>query len=146
MKIIVSSTEMVKGDYGEYLKVNYKDKNGKEAHRNIGIHWERWWGEFTKGRLIELKYRQDDNNKWILQEIIPAELPDKSSEENPLVKHAIKEGAVIDKPSGQEVGMTTKEIGDMIRADKLSVIFGAEPAKELVEWYKNRIKGTTGVK
>ena len=47
-------------------------------------------------------------------------------------------------PSGQEIGMTTKEIGDMIRANKLSVIFGEETSKKLVEWYKNRIKSTTG--
>jgi hypothetical protein len=48
-------------------------------------------------------------------------------------------------PPGQEVGMTTKEIGDMIRANKLSIIFGEDLAKKLVEWYKKRIETTTGI-
>ncbi len=48
-------------------------------------------------------------------------------------------------PSGQETGMTTKEIGDMIRANKLSVIFTEEVAKKLIEWYKRRIQNTTGI-
>ncbi len=47
-------------------------------------------------------------------------------------------------PSGQEVGMTTKEIGDMIRSKMLSVVFG-EDAIKLTEWYKKRIKTTTGI-
>lgn len=157
MQIIVSNTELMEGDYGEYLKVTYKDKNGKESFRNIGAHFKDRWSEFTQGRMIELKYRKGENDKWILQEIIPAQLSEQPSnapqskseplkeESNKLLQHAIKEGAVIDKPSGQEVGMTTKEIGDMIRADKLSVLFGAETAKKIAEWYMNRIKSTTGV-
>ena len=48
-------------------------------------------------------------------------------------------------PAPQAVGMTTKELGDMIRAKQLIPIFGLEAGAELVKWYRGQILGTTRV-
>ena len=47
---------------------------------------------------------------------------------------------------GQQIGMTVKEIGDMIRQSKLKEIFGVEATIELVKWYRGQILGTTQIK
>ena len=49
------------------------------------------------------------------------------------------------EPAPQAIGMTTKEIGDMIRAKYLVPIFGNEIANELIKWYQSQILGTTRV-
>lgn len=49
------------------------------------------------------------------------------------------------EPAPQAVGMTTKELGDMIRAKQLIPIFGVEIGAELVKWYRSQILGTTRI-
>ncbi len=48
-------------------------------------------------------------------------------------------------PAPQAVGMLTKEIGDMIRAEKLSVVFGPIIANKLTEWYRSQALGISRV-
>jgi len=45
----------------------------------------------------------------------------------------------------QAVGMTTKEVGDMIRAGKLAIIFGKKIANDLVAWYQVQILGNSRI-
>ncbi len=47
--------------------------------------------------------------------------------------------------SGQATGMLTKEIGDMIRADKLEIVFGADNAALLAEWYRGQVSFITSL-
>jgi len=140
-EIIVKSREF--NSYNDLLFTDTDGNNYKVSNKRV----QYVDNAIQEGRLVKLNWSTAYNRDYIYNaELLGDDIAHSPPEESPLVKHALKEGAEIAKPSGQEVGMTTKEIGDMIRADKLSVIFGAEPAKELVEWYKNRIKGTTGVK
>jgi hypothetical protein len=46
---------------------------------------------------------------------------------------------------GQQIGMTVKEIGDMIRANQLTKIFGHPADFNLVKWYRGQILGTTRI-
>ena len=72
----------------------------------------------------------------------------------PTVTAAIAESKLPPKPkpdpelppiSGQQTGMTTKELGDMIRAGKLKELFGLEASVELVKWYRSQILATTRI-
>jgi len=45
----------------------------------------------------------------------------------------------------QAVGMMTKEIGDMIRAKMLTVIYGTKIANELTKWYRSQALGITRI-
>ena len=141
--ILVCSRE--ENEYGDLI---FTDENGVE-YKLKQKRVEKYGSMIQLDRMVELHFAEFRNNKYIHSiKMSEAPPPDTTSAtvENKLVDHAVKQGAVIDKPSGQEIGMTTKEIGDMIRAEKLSAIFGAEIAIELAEWYKARIKSTTGVK
>lgn len=47
--------------------------------------------------------------------------------------------------NGQAIGMTTKEIGDMMRANILSAIFGKIIAASLTTWYRSKILAITRI-
>ncbi len=47
--------------------------------------------------------------------------------------------------NGQALGMMTKEIGDMIRADKLEIVFGAVNAALIAKWYRGQVSFVTGL-
>ena len=47
--------------------------------------------------------------------------------------------------NGQALGMMTKEIGDMIRADKLEIVFGADNAILILKWYRGQVSFITGL-
>lgn len=53
--------------------------------------------------------------------------------------------ASVAPPAPQAVGMMTKEIGDMIRAEMLAKIFGAKIAVELTKWYRSQALGITRI-
>jgi len=46
---------------------------------------------------------------------------------------------------GPQIGMTVKEIGDMIRAKYLIPIFGNEAGTELIKWYRGQVLATTRI-
>jgi hypothetical protein len=50
-----------------------------------------------------------------------------------------------DEPAPQAVGMTVKQVYEMIRDKTLEPIFGREAAGELVQWYRSQILGTTRI-
>ncbi len=58
----------------------------------------------------------------------------------------VNQGEPLSKePAPQAVGMTTKEIGDMIRAKMLTEVFGKETAIKLLAWYKGQVLSTTKI-
>ena len=99
--------------------------------------------EENVGRAIKLGWASYMNHDYIAK----AELFDGK----PPVEQQVPEvKPSVDKPkpqesSGPEIGMTVKEIGDMIRTDKLKTTFGFEASVKLIEWYRARILGTTRV-
>ncbi len=54
-------------------------------------------------------------------------------------------GEELPPPAPQAVGMMTKEIGDMMRAEMLGKIFGAKIAVELTKWYRSQALGITRI-
>lgn len=54
-------------------------------------------------------------------------------------------GEELPAPAPQAVGMLTKEIGDMIRAEMLGKIFGPKIAVELTKWYRSQALGITRI-
>ncbi len=116
------------------------------------------------GEVLKVKYGREGalKAKWgLLQEgvAIKFTMKDYTTAENvkiPFV-HDIEtvEGALPPKvetvkvpetpPAPQAVGMLTKEIGDMIRAEKLSVVFGPIIANKLTEWYRSQALGISRV-
>jgi len=133
--------------YGDLL---FNDENGTEY--KISNKRVQYFDVVQDGAVLQLNFAVAYNREYIYnavpvkEALIKPPVAPPTAELDPEVKaEFIKAREEVLKPSGQEVGMTTKEIGDMIRAEKLSTIFGAETAKQLVEWYKNRIKHTTGL-
>lgn len=88
-------------------------------------------------------------------DIVPSKNPDFSDsiqrvpEEKPNVSEGVggmpAPQANPSEPAPQAVGMTTKELGDMIRTKQLMPIFGVEIGAELVGWYRSQILGTTRI-
>ena len=91
------------------------------------------------------------DNKWQITDIVPVgnQLPAPvKTPQTPLPKETqdqINKDVPLPPPAPQAVGMMTKEIGDMIRADMLSKIFGAEASVELVKWYRSQTLGITRI-
>ena len=54
-------------------------------------------------------------------------------------------GEELPAPAPQAVGMMTKEIGDMMRADRLKAIFGPKITVELIKWYRSQALGITRI-
>ncbi len=75
--------------------------------------------------------------------------PQMLPEHEQVVKDAVKSvrevAPVKSEIPGQQIGMTVKEIGDMIRSEKLKGLFGVDAAMEIIKWYRGQILGTTRV-
>ncbi len=121
---------------------------------------------FQPGAAITLKYAVYKDQEYITDAepaITDAE-PAKDNLPTPPKPSTVKvpAGAVIkflegEKPQeqikppitqhaeGQRIGMTIKEIGDMIRANKLRILFGGEIGNDLVKWWRGEILGATRI-
>jgi len=154
MIVTIKSITTEHGDYGEYRKVTGIDDKGKEVTKNVGDRFQDKWDLLQEGATLDFKMTQKDK-KWYIADIIPITeslpSPTKSTilpEHQAEIDKAIGEATVIKKlPEipGQEIGMTVKEIGDMIRTEKLVALFGLEATVELVKWYRGRILATTRI-
>lgn len=145
---VVLSGETRYDDYGNFW---FKDKEGKE--RKIGTKREDFEELCTRvennpNRAVTLKFDHYMNKPYI----VGVELLDKQIQvDEAKITEQQKEPMVVEttpiKPTiaPQAIGMTTKELGDMIRANKLREIFGLEASVELVKWYRGQILGTTGI-
>jgi len=142
-----------------YGDLTFTDKEG--VSRSIGkarrIHFEK---TIVPGAGVILNYTSNPhkpNTEYIYSaELVKDKLP--AAVNPPEIKlepqHLEKEKIVasisgtappLKEPAPQAVGMTTKEIGDMIRAKMLTEVFGKETAIKLLNWYKGQILSTTKV-
>ena len=71
--------------------------------------------------------------------------PEDGGAEIPEAKKAELAVEPQEPPNPQAVGMITKEIGDMIRAERLNGLFGHDIAVELIKWYRHQTLGITRV-
>ncbi len=138
-----------------YHDMTFRDKEGKDY--KISVKRVQYFKEIIlPNTAVQLNYAKAYDKEYIysaVQVMSALPPPQKATTvpvpgEPPIVTEAKKMGAEVistEKVSGQEIGMTTKELGDMIRAKQLSVIFGLETAEKLVAWYKKRIQTTTGI-
>ena len=146
MIIMVKTAERMTGDYGEYVKVSGSDGDGKPVNKNVSEKFKDKWELLVENALLEFKMVQKDN-KWNIADIIPASEQPLPPAVKPETHH--EEGKPPEKilpakeVAPQAIGMMTKEIGDMIRANKLTTIFGKENAEELIKWYRSQTFGIT---
>ena len=91
-------------------------------------------------RLVAFKKEKNQAGYW---NIVSLELATETPE--PVKPASTHTPTDKPEPAPQAVGMTTKEIGDMIRAGKLKEIFGFEIAVDLIKWYRGQILATTRI-
>lgn len=134
----------------EWMKVAGVDANGKETTKLVFDKHKNKWPLLVEGATLEFKMAKQ-GQFWNITDILPVETPPPQSSQEVLPKdqkeinRARQEGKETNQPAPQAVGMLTKEIGDMIRADKLIPIFGKETAIELVGWYREQTLGITRI-
>ncbi len=148
MKFIVSHSVVDK--YGNLIVTSMSGVDYK-----IGVKRTQLFDVFQPDTEVVVGYASYKNRDYIaeatpanqlisadtpIQEEAPAKIISKSSLPSAKEKVELKP-----EPAPQAVGMTTKEIGEMIRAGKLKDIFSAEIATELVKWYQSQILGTTRI-
>lgn len=148
--------------HNEYGDLLFTDKAGKEY--KVGNKRTKYFEEvIIPDKAVQLNFSTAYNKEYIysakLVDLPPEEEPAQFAKPEPIVtqKVTVQKSAPVtvedltgtpkvdEKIPGQQIGMTTKEIGDMIRAGKMKSIFGVEAAVELTKWYRSQILGTTRV-
>ena len=123
-----------------YLNVTL-DVNGKKVAINSFDTTDNYTFKqaFEQGKALEVEMEKNEKGYDQLKNVRYAE----TATQTP-VSHV--EAPPVQKPNivtpGQEIGMTVKEIGDMLRVGQLALIFGDADARVLAEWYRLRIKST----
>ncbi len=117
------------------------DKAGQE--HKINKKHESLHPIFQAGQAVEVGYGNFMDHdfihtaKAVAEGLAPPVAPKPApTEEQPAPKTTI---------APQAVGMMTKEIGDMIRAKMLTVIYGTKIANELTTWYRSQALGITRI-
>jgi hypothetical protein len=148
------------GDYAELIE----ERDGKEIKHRIFKSVQRVDGSWVslkdeleiliekignneiEGMLIGLDKEQDKDKKYwnvIAVDFDPPDEPEPKPDK-PAYKKPEYRGR-DDEPAPQAVGMTVKQVYEMIRDKTLEPIFGREAAGELVQWYRSQILGTTRI-
>ncbi len=101
---------------------------------------------FQPGAAVTLKYASYKDQEYITdaEPIITDAEPAKDNLPTPPKPSTVKV-PVDQRAEGQRTGMTVKEIGDMIRANKLRILFGDEIGNDLVKWWRGEILGATRI-
>lgn len=137
--MIITITEVTQAfttQGAEYLKVKGISDN-KETTKAVFDNLKTKWELLQPNATLEFVMVKE-GQFWNVADIKPVALP-------PPPKPTMLGQDQAEKPSGQEIGMTTKELGDMIRAKYLIPIFGNEVGTELIKWYRGRILSTTRI-
>ena len=164
-KQIVIVNTVDKNSYGD-IEFTYTGEDGVPQTKKIGNkrvkHFE---GILIPQRYVELSFSEAYNKEYVYSAVLVKDLMEEKglvkpeapkpipppnipsvptpNPVSPAVQEPRKPLETPNLPSGQEVGLTTKEIGDMIRANKLTSLFGETVAMKLMEWYVNKIRKTT---
>lgn len=144
--IVVDHTEQKTAKNGTaYLEV--VDKEGKKQ----SVFDQGLWQVFQDGRAIKLGLEKE-GTFWNLKmatrvedELPPPVTPKMPADAPKPTAYAEKAPTPATQVSGQEVGMTMKEVRELYRDKMLAPLFGQEVAFELIKWYRGRILGTTRV-
>ena len=112
----------------EYLKIKGTTPDGKETTKSIFNNLKDAWGLLVEGATLEFTL-EHKGQFWNVVEI------------KPVGTQGLKPdtGQAKMEIAPQAIGMMTKEIGDMIRAGKLSDIFDARDVPELITWYRRQV-------
>ena len=158
-KQIVIVNTVDKNSYGD-IEFTYTGEDGVLRKGKIGNkrvkHFE---GILIPQRYVELSFSEAYNKEYVYSAVLVKDLMEEKglvkpeapkppsvptpNPVSPAVQEPRKPLETPNLPSGQEVGLTTKEIGDMIRANKLTSLFGETVAMKLMEWNVNKIRKTT---
>ena len=133
----------------ECRKITGTDADGKETTKFIFDNLKFAWGLLVEGKEIELKLVQK-GQFWNVINMKPANEPWPEQTDAVKPEEVVPPRVEINKgseapPNPQAVGMITKEIGDMIRAERLNGLFGHDTAVELIKWYRSQTLGITRV-
>jgi len=139
--IQVISTEQKPGSKGSYLEVFFRNEKGEEHKKNIFD--QTLWDLFLPDAWVRW-HLEKEGNWWNVKKAEGVKEGIDKLKEN--LDESIKgQKDKPTEPAPQAVGMTTKELGDMIRSKQLIPIFGVEVGAELVKWYRSQILGTTRI-
>jgi hypothetical protein len=154
-KVVIPTSREV-NQYGDLI---FFDGNGTQ--HKIGNKRPQVFESIVIGKAVELYYAQYMERQYICgAKLVEGQLPE-AQEPQILPEHKAEidravEASHSDMPpvAPQAIGMTTKEIGDMIRAsikDKdsygayLIAVFGQDKAKQIVAWYQEQILKNTSL-
>ena len=121
MNILISKVETKQTKQGKTYKAvtGLNTYTNKEVTKNVFDIFEKEWPLLIEGGIVQFKHIQDESDKWILDEIIPASLPDNPPEAVQSTTQPPKEesnGNVPTTPvAPQERGMWWKELGESLR-------------------------------
>ncbi len=109
----------------------------KIGEKRAGLH-----PLFQQGKAVMLHWETYKNRAYVSDaKAVEGELPEPQTRES----LPPQPGEELPPPAPQAVGMITKELGDMIRAELLGKIFGAKIAVELTKWYRSQTLGITRI-
>ena len=145
---VISVSEEFTKNGDAYKKVTCATEDGRETTKSIFNQLENKWPLLVEGKALEFKMEKK-GQFWNVVDItdVGDSLPAPKSDKAVLPEHQkeIDKAQEPPPPAPQAVGMITKEIGDMIRAKMLTVIFGKKIATALTVWYRSQTLGITRI-
>ena len=155
--IVIGTIEDDEFDHKPFKKVTDIDGGVWKIKQGRGGKLKEKWPLLEEGSAIKLIFGEFTNASGVKFpfvedfELVKDGLPPSTTPMPPVA--VVNDTTPKTPPAPQAVGMTTKEIGDMIRKGAeaggvtaiLSTIFGKETALELVRWYRSQILGTTRI-
>ncbi len=132
-------------DYDKYGNLLFKDKEGRD--HKLGEKRIHLADQIVEGRAVELGYAEYMNKEYIADcklvetQLPPPEKPKKIESSIPKTEHKPEAKHEI---APQAIGMTTKEVGDLIRAKMLTEVF-KETAPKANAWYKSQMLHNMGI-
>lgn len=145
--------EKVASNGNQYLQIIIAGDDGKDHKHNL--YEKGMWAVFQNNDYVKVELDKPEGKGWevksassVTENLPPSKAPEPLLEEHQaVIEKAVAEATPIPvkEPAPQAVGMCTKELGDMIRAEKLIALFGHDVGVELVRWYRRQVLGITKV-
>lgn len=129
--------------YGDLVFTDKGGGNYKVGNKRVKYFEDK----IISGMSVQLNFSQAYGKEYIYNaSLVDGNLPPPVTP--PLPEQGNPSNEEVGQPrqvNPQAVGMITKEIGDMIRSQKLSEIYGRETASRLISWYRQQTLNITGV-
>ena len=150
---IKSREEKTASNGNKYLQVTIAGDDGKDHKQNF--YEQGMWAVFKDNDYVKVELdKPEGESRWKVMSAVSAKdaMPQEGGSVEMLPQHEaeVREAlGVIPAQSAekvippQAVGMTTKEVGDMIRAKFIKTIFGDKIGCELIRWYRIQILGNS---